>query len=661
MKQIKQKFFFYLWTAFLPFLLVTPIKTQAAVISPTMDADGSITGIAGARYYNIGSWRDMFDTYTNVSPNQLENHTVFLNIVQDIHGSSDLTNSGTTRNIRNDISLNILGNGFTLYVDNDTNYSTGLDANGQLVTSTRGGFRANNSNISENTVLKVSNAQIVNNITGGIFQAAGRNAKPTFIYKNIQMRNGANYGAQPIRNDEGRILFFGENIFDILQNQDMESVGLGAPRFGADNQGEWIQGGRYTEVVEGKTTVNYNWGWDQPFYTYNSTSSTLKVNDNAQLIWNMNDSYTMYYDDLNTGALLWEIGENASFIINGTQNTAARFADGWFYSTAFTRWDLNVGKNAELLVSTGGGQIGIGGAGNVFAQTIWNFEEDSRVLFNNLSSSSALIGGRAGSGSAMNLNNPQAVTFNTNGGRIMNTNIANTFPIAVAGEGLRTHASSSSATFDGTFDLLSPNKINLGTNDIWYRQNTGTIHRLDNNSSSSAMSPTPYTQADVRALGGMRYLSWFKPIGYWIHPSSNMSRSFDVDLADLSLDGEFSDLIAANEASLLEVGDDRGQSPDFTITITMEENLLENGIEYHWIDPQTKNSNLFEKGQAMQIVRIDDDNNLPNFVAMSNAGRSYAMNFPADTGISIKANVSLMLQENTVGAIFNYSINNGPG
>ena len=150
----------------------------------------------------------------------------------------------------------------------------------------------------------------------------GLNAKATAVYENVTVSNGdAIYGAQPIRNDNGKVLFRGTNTFNILQNHNINDTSSA----GADNQGEWIQGGAYLEVVTGTTTLNQSWGNDQPFYVYYSSGgSTLQVDAGAAMVWNLNKTYTMYYDDgslLTVGALNWNI--NGSFVINGTVNTSS--------------------------------------------------------------------------------------------------------------------------------------------------------------------------------------------------------------------------------------------------------------------------------------------------------------------------------------------------
>ena len=64
----------------------------------------------------------------------------------------------------------------------------------------------------------------------------------------------------------------------------------------------------------------------------------------------------MYYDDgslLTVGALNWNI--NGSFVINGTVNTSSTYAGGWFMAlNTLNSWNLNVGQNATLKVTTGG-------------------------------------------------------------------------------------------------------------------------------------------------------------------------------------------------------------------------------------------------------------------------------------------------------------------
>ena len=75
------------------------------------------------------------------------------------------------------------------------------------------------------------------------------------------------------------------NTFNILQNHNINDTSSA----GADNPGEWIQGGAYLEVVTGTTTLNQSWGNDQPFYVYYSSGgSTLQVDAGAAMVWNLN-------------------------------------------------------------------------------------------------------------------------------------------------------------------------------------------------------------------------------------------------------------------------------------------------------------------------------------------------------------------------------------
>lgn len=651
------------WLFFIFLLLFTANQKEvlAAVVPGSIDETGEITGIIGATYYNVSTWQDMFDTYAQVTPDATSNDTVYLNVIGDVPGSAAFTRNDGTRIIAGK-SLVILGNGYTLYADNDTNYTTSPGGAGG--SSIKGGFSSRNLAIPNSTILSVENASIVNNVTGGIFQAVnanGANAStknaPTFVYKNVRVRNGApRNGAQPIRNDQGKILFYGENTFDIMENHNFFNDS--AP-WGSDNQGEWIQGGHWVEIVDGTTTVNQSWSWDQPFYTYGNNSSTLKINDNAHLRWNLNYTYTMYYDDRNGGPLVWEIGDNASFVINGTQRTASEYSRGWFMNTDFTSWDLLVGKNSKLLISTGGGTINMGREAFNGGHVRWWADENSEILLNNLNRNSNLFQGNPGGTSGITLKNPKVFTLNTVGGAVFPTGITN-FPIQIIGGGLRTHASTTAATFDSTFDLVTPNSKNLASNDIWYRQNMGRISNLGSASVNAQLTPNNYTSTDMNAINRAYYFSLYQPLGYWLDlESSQMNRSFEVKLEDLPLDSSFSSLIDAKDKKKLVVGDDRGQAPNIHITVTLLENYLENGLEYYWDDKITQTK--LETNIAAKIASLTDDKNLPSFVTMQGAGMSYSLDFPEDLGLKIKATNRLLAQENAKAGIFQYSVNDGPG
>ena len=181
-------------------------KARAAIVGGTVDTTGTVTGITGATYYNVSNWQDMIDTYKGVTPNAASGNTVFLNVTANVPGNSIL-NSGNT--VSSGKSLSINGNNYTLYLDNDTNYTTAQSIGGSDGTARAFG---SNGTISTDTILTVKNATIVNNITSGIFQMKGLNAKATAVYENVTVSNGdAIYGAQPIRNDNGKVLFRGTN------------------------------------------------------------------------------------------------------------------------------------------------------------------------------------------------------------------------------------------------------------------------------------------------------------------------------------------------------------------------------------------------------------------------------------------------------------------
>ncbi|MEY8537958.1 RTX toxin [Lactococcus muris] len=661
-------------TSMILILLGIGRNVDAAVLSGRIDTTGAITGQAGATYYDTDSWKDMMDTYHHVRPNAASNRTVYFNVVRDVPGAPDIggynyANTGNTNNgvsIVEGKSLSINGNGRRLYLDTDTNYTTAGAGSGAGAGYIRGPFRVPNSGVSQFTVLEVKNAYIINNITGGIFQSVGRGgSEPTFVYQDVTVSNGApTAGAQPIRNDNGRILFFGNNTFNIRQNNNMTTVGL----TGADNQGEWIQGGKWVEVVSGTTTLNQNWGWDQPFYTYNNNAHTLKVADNARLVWNLNDTYCMYYDDGNSGPMVWDIGDNASFDIKGTENTAARNNGGWFLSVANNSWTLNIGNNGRLAVTTGGGNINLNGfVGTGVVR--WNIGQNASLLLNNLKTTASLVAGSPGVGSGMVLNDSKVVTLNTAGGSVFDytVNANNNFPITITGRGLRTHTSTTAARFDtAKLDLVAPNRNNLGTRDVWYRQNTGRITGLGA-ITDSALTPNNYSRVDLVNMNNARYISWYQPIGLWLDAGqSSMTRTFNIslnpnDANGTPANGSWSNLINGNAAQRLVLGDDRGQAPNFHLTVTMMENNFSDRLSYYWSDPANKeNTAEFRKGIALPIVSVTSDAKLPSYISMANAGQNYTVNVPSSAGIRIRAKNTLLSQTGTRAGIFKYTLAHGP-
>ncbi|MDR2833900.1 MAG: RTX toxin, partial [Streptococcaceae bacterium] len=570
-------------------------------------------------------------------------------------------------------SLKIIGNDHTLHLNTSTDDSSYANGTGAGLGYRRGAFRAG-MGITTATRLEVSHATIINNITGGIFQAVGyygnspdmntaQASSPTFVYDNVTVSNGSSlYAAMPIRNDEGKVLFTGTNKFSMLQNHNFND----ASNSGADNQGEWIQGGAWTEIVNGTTTVEQSWGNDQPLYGYGHNNATLKVDDGANLNWNLNKTYTMYYDDWTKGALTWDIGNNASFIINGTTNTATNFAGGWWMWLTYNAWNLNVGTNGRFIASSGGGVIGLGDTGwgaNSFSNgpVKWNFAQGSEVLFNNLNTgNNPLLVGKPGAGSGVAINDAKTVTLNTVGGApVFATSVIN-FPITINGNGLRTHSSKQAAVYDASYSLQTPNETKILNDDIWYRQNTGTISGLGTGSPSNSLTPNPYSGADMTTINSAKYISWYQPIGVGIYGNlSDMSRTYDIGLGNLPADGTLSTNINGKANQTLVVRDDRGQKPNYNVTIAMTNLNMADKLNFAWVDPVSATSTDLTLNQAQKIASVSDDATLPAFISQAGGGAFYTMTFNTDKGLQIKANNKLKLQTNANAGTFKYSINNG--
>ncbi|MDR2832103.1 MAG: RTX toxin [Streptococcaceae bacterium] len=637
-------------------------KAEASVLTGSIDTDGSKTGLAGATYYTVTNgatgWEDMQDTYQATTPDATSNNTVYFFVNTEVLGSprasTESWNSGKGK-ITEGKSLYINANNQTLHVDNDTNDAT---SQGYAPATAYGPFYIYNTAISANTTLTIENANIINNISGGIFKVIGQNALATSVYKNVTTTNGApRTGAQPIINNMGKIVFQGKNTFNILIDHDLQTENDAYNWYSDDNRGEWIQGGNNVEVQDGETVVNYNWGDDQPLYSQGSgPDATLSVFDNASLIWNMNSAYTSYWGDGHAFNVNWNIGKNGQFIINGTKNT---FAGGgqWFMSSVYNQFNMNIAEGGKFYSTTAGGYMNIGDFRN---PVIWNVGQDSELLLNN-KSNSVLISGNPVVGSSINLNNPKTVTFNTYGGSVFNSNILN-FPINITGDGLRTHTSSVNADFKGGFDLEAPNEDYLNSADIWYRQNIGTITRFGRTDMSNNLTPNPYSSADMLKMYSAKYISWFQPRGTKVYGlKSDMSRSFNINLGNLPLDGTFSTSLPGLGQQKLVARDDRGQAPSFNLTVSMMNNYLPEQVQYIWIDPVSSQETILNQDEAVQIASVTSDNNLPSYIVSAGAGMQYTMTFPENKGLNIQAKNSLKLQNNVKAGTFKYSINNGPG
>jgi len=591
------------------------------------DTDGSVTGTAGSTYYNINAWPDMLMTYTAiVNAKNATAHQIVFNIIGDVPGTSSFY-TGVT--VKDGFGVLIKGNNHTLYAGNNADATNGGGRSNV-------GFMANDDKtITNNTVLEIDDANVVTGYSNGIFSVVGA-SKAITSYKNVNYRNGSgSSGASPIRNDQGIIRLYGNNTFDIQQS--------GTGRSGADNNGEWIQGGYDTEVMDGTTTLNQSWGWDQPYYTYNNTASTLNIHDNANLVWNLDYTYTMYYDDGNSGPLTWNIGNNASFKINGTKNTAS-YNSNWFMWSANTSWTLNVGDYGDFEVATGGGSINLDGFNG--GPVNWNFGKQAVVKLNNLNASTSLITGSPKSGSsAINVNDSNSFTMQTQGGNVFGSD-AN-IPININGSGLRLHAST---TYDGSG----------GTSDLYKRVATGTTN---GQFSSATMTPTTYSSSDLTYLKTAKYIQWYTPAGMSMN-ASTPDRTYNVLLGDKKLwpiiDDSWSTLIPGNDQMQLNFMDDRGVKPNFQVQVTQLSNLTPNQTAYYWQNPDDASANALSTS-PYTIATVGSDTGLPSYITMTTmAGENYNFNYPTNYGLLLKAKNSLKVQ-NAANATMQYAIVNGPG
>lgn len=637
---MKMQFRQYLvMTCMLLAALILPSQAHAATGANHVDTNGTLTGKPGATYYDVTTWQDMFDTYKNITPDVDSNNTVFLNVIGDIPGSTDLKRANG--NMVAGKNVNILGNGHKIYVDDDTNYTTGTERAG-----TGWGFYSNNGGVTESTTLQVGNATLINNHSDGIFSITGSSTATT-IYKDIKVMNGApNYGASPIRNDQGTIKLLGQNIFNILQGQSMVDLGSGSKVdmsqtklnvIGDDNDGEWIQGGQNIEVVDGETTLNQSWENDQPFYIYyTKNGSNLTVHDGAQLNWNLNDTYTMYYDDGGTnGPLTWNIGKNSQFNINGTKKTAWR-NNNWFMSmNTLNAFNINLKDNALLDVTTGGGSINLDGFQG--GKTNINAAKNSVLSFYNLNTGTSLFTGNTAKGSGIALNDPKLFTLKSEGGQIFNSNI----PISINDPGLRLHASTNTAANQ--------------SDDLYKKVVTGST---DGNFSTTTFSPTTYSPADLSFLRKAKFIQWSQPNGISI-ANSGFTRNFTVNLSDLPRDGSWSPIQPADDTMQLHFTDDRGQQPNFSVQISQANNTTPDSTQYLWQNPGDNNASVLTNN-PMKIATITDDNQLPANVKMTMAGGDYAFNFDKNNGLLLKANNKLKVQNKLENATFRYAIVTGP-
>lgn len=713
--------------------------------------------------FQTDNWRDMMDTYLSpqlhlAATAEGQEATTIANFATDNHGTLRFEVTGTVLGnsvwaqimgnqaaggsvnqdtIREGRSLYIDGNGHTLYFDNNTTPTNGIGGRGDANSSAAGtvlgprrgwfagvqgrtantvtgqvgtpAFSNDNTVITPQTRMTLDNAILINSITGGIFQARGRNVQPTFTYKDVRYSHGGGTAhATPIYAHYAQVHFSGTNSFRVWQS------GTGNLA-GADNHGEFIEGGAHVEVLDGHTTLDYNWGWDQPFFMEVVDRHLLRLHENAKLTMNLDASWAMYWSRSQSQAIhnfTWNFEKNSEFLVTSTARTGVTGHNTWFQHGDYRTWDFNMSEGARFIShnsalvmnlgrsATGGLPAGGTGGWGGFAQAVrWNFGPDSEFIINSPATTqtadNASIAGTPGLGSEIVLNDVRSFTINS---RNLNTaqpvihaNVRNfplrilregdsydhdsnpsTPPIIGTGDGLRTHLSTHHEPFsniwDGSFDTVAINRRSLaqGGTDTYVRANHGTIINMTSAATGGGaqqvnLQPNVFTAAQSNALRTAGYISFFKSTGLFMQPDlSNMDSTYNIDLAGLPFDGSFGDWLEKDESSQLVVGDDRGQNPNFHITVALIENLFPQSLNFSWVDFEGNRDDKLELNVARPVISITDDANLPNFVDMTGAGAFYEINFAENRGAQLQARNNLQLGQAHAGT-FRYSINDGPG
>jgi len=618
----------------LSFMAMSSLSASAATATAKIDTSGSVTGTKGATYYDVSTWQDMFDTYKNVTPDASSNNTVYLNVTDDVAGSRDIL-TGTP--LTSGKSVYILGNGHTLYFDNDTNYTTGV--NGQ---NARVGFYTYNARaVSDDTNATLKDATWVNNRSSGIFASSGANTKLNQYYIDVNEYNGAaNSGAAPINNEGGKIFFSGKNDFKVLYGNSLTAKGSYA-----DTNFEWIRGGNYIEVLDGETSVQLNARIDQMIYPNGvGNGQTIKIDDNAKMNWLSGQYWSLYWGTATPGPLVWDLGKNAEFNISdtGEESTSGR----WFDNTNFNSWTLNADEGAKVSADTAGGSINL----NAFAgKVVWDFGKDTELFLNNKSSGN-LFTGAPRPGSEFNFNDVNRITMLASSSPVFQN--SSNIPINIkGGDGLRLHASS-----------VQPNDVNnvsdvanFSGSDIWARESTGTI---EGSFSTADMAPTNYNTTMLNYMKTAKYIRWYHPNGLGV-ADSTLNRSFNVNLGDLPRDGSWSAPIPGESEFQLNFMDDRGQQPNFAVQVSQLSNATPNATQYVWQNTDGTTPTVLDTN-PMTVATITDDGNLPSYVTMTKAGGNYAFNYDQNNGLLLKANNKLKVQDNQQNATFRYAIVTGP-
>lgn len=606
-----------IFTIALAFLLLVSAQSVAhADATKLTDTSGSITGTAGGTYYQVSSWSDVNQAYST------DNGTsVYVQAQTDFYPDVKLGLSNQY-NIVSGKNLIIDGNNKTLNLSSNSTSSTGQ--NYAFKGGANHAFSDSQSLTSTTDRFTLKNATLINNVTNGLFQI---NGLANITYDNVTVTNSDKaYNARPFFNWSGSITLTGTTQFNIIAGASKVIAGNGPQKIqdqgytaksGNPSNGEWLRGSASVDVYD-TSTLNYNWYIDQPYNSANSTTPlNITVHTNAKLYWNINNAFAI---DYSKAPLDWKIGNNAAFIISGSQNT---FSTG--RSNLTNKFDLSLGDNATF--------------SSAFAAGINNLNSlitgsNAKINIQNIFAGNAISSGY-NSKSSMALSDSTDATFTSIDTNVLGTSMS----ISLLGSGLITNASKNSIP-----DVSS----NSFTKDVI----SGTF--------TSGFTTSLFTSAEQSILKSAKYIHWYPIKAEFGFSSNTADRSFHITSDMLTHDQKFSLPINGDAAMTFGIHNSASTTPSLSLSVQLTKNNTPNITQYVWrnIDGSTTAP---LSNTPLVIATISPKNNLSSNITKSTSklGSDYRITFNNNQGLLLQSKNTIQ-SGTSQNATMTYKITNGP-
>lgn len=595
----------------LSFLGATQSVAHADAVKAT-DTTGNITGTAGSTYYQVSSWSDVNQAYSNDASS-----SVYVQAQSDFSQDSNL--GSHVYKLTSGKNLTIDGNNKTLNLSSGATTGTGESGGGQGTVTHA--FSDYDSRTTASDKFTLKNATLINNVDNGLFQI---NGAANITYDNVTETNSNTiYNARPFFNWAGSITLEGTTQFNIIGgaanviagNGVQDIVGQGyTSTAGADQNGEWIRGNATLDVYD-SATLNFNWYQDQPYW---SDTSNITVHDNANFYWNINQSYAVSYPNI---PMAWTIGNNAKFIINGSSNAFGRTS-----SYGSTKFDVALGNNSTFSTKVGA--------------SISNFNslttgQNNKVVIQNLGSGRA-IQSSYNSQSSMSLSDSTDATFSGNTANII---YPSNLSISLLGSGLATNASK----------LNTPD---TSTNSFTKDPISGTF--------TSAFTSSLYSSTEQAILKSAKYIHWYPGKAIAGFTNSVADRSFHVTADMLTHDQNFSSPISGDSAMTFGIHNSSVNTPSLYLSVKLTNNKTPDTTQYVWRNIDGSTSQPLSD-TPITIATLSPNQELASNIvkSTSGSGSDYTISFNPNQGLLLQAKNNIQ-SGTSQNASMIYEITNGP-